>query len=213
MPTNAQLIKQLAEMTARAETAEKRVETLTTDLTGAGERADRERDGRQAAEKELDTARGEVAELGKQLRAYKGSATKARNEITVLKANLSPEARPIGAMKPAKAAGDEAARTAALEDAFANGPTQIVFSNGRREIRALAPLIVNADAWQQTPHDRVLNYEPLLEIAGETVAEVEIAGFGLLNEAGDQVAYHALPTPIAILAGQRMQLPKGCIRF
>lgn len=212
MPTNAQLTEQLDAATKRADAAEKRVETLSTDLATAAERADAEAKARQDAEKALDAARGEIADLGKSLRAYKGSATRARAEALVLKRERSPEARPIGAMKPPRSEEEAAARAAALEAAFADGPVELVFSDGKREIRELAPLVVDALAWQQTPHGRVLNHEPVLEPVGPR-AEMKLAGFGLLDEAGTQVAYHALPEAITILSGQRMQIPKGCIRF
>lgn len=213
MPSNAELTAQVAEITTRVETAEARVATLADDLTQANARADGEATRRQEAEKLSDTLTAEVATLMSSLRAYKGSATKARNEVVVLKAELSPEARVIGAMKPARSDEEALLRQNRLDHAFANGLTQILFSDGKRELRELAPLIVDAGAWLVTPHGRVLDHEPLLEPGDCPRGELPIAGFALLDEAGEQVAYHALPERIVVASGTRVQIPRGCIRF
>jgi hypothetical protein len=205
--------RSLARRATGADNAEKRVETLTAELASAKSAPTRSARAARKPKRSSTPRAGEIRELGASLKAYKGSATKARNEATILKRELSPESRPIGAMKLGKAPGDEAARAEAIEAAFTSGPTEIVFSDGKREIRELAPLIVDASAWQETPRGRVLNHEPLLEPGFINKPELRLAGFGLLNEAGVQVAYHALPDVITILSGQRMQIPKGCIRF
>lgn len=211
-PTIAELQEQLTEMTTRATTAESRVSTLTTDLASANERADLENKRRQEADGSLTLLEETNRQLQSSLKAYKGSATKARNEATILKAELSPVSRPIGAMKPPRGDEEAEARRVALEAAFAQGPTEIVFSDGRREIRELAPLLCDGNAWEQTPHHRELNDNPILEPVGER-QQVELAGFGLLNEAGEQVGYCPLPTPVIILRAQKMRIPKGSIHF
>jgi hypothetical protein len=101
----------------------------------------------------------------------------------------------------------------ALEAAFAADTTELVFSDGKREIRELAPLTVTGDAWRETPNGRVLNHEPLLEPGDCQRQEMELRGFGLLNEAGEQVGYCALPDAITIGRNQRFQLPHNTIRF
>lgn len=213
MPTNAELTAQLAEAIKRADAADTRVATLTSDLASANERADDQAAKRQDAEKAGNEAAIEIGTLKSQLRAYKGSATKARKEVTVLKAELSPEARPIGAMKPPRGDDEALLRQNALDHAFANGPTTIVFSDGKRELRELAPLIVDAGAWLVTPHGRVLDHEPILEPGECPRRELPVAGFALLDEAGDQVAYSCLPERIIVASGTRMMIPKGSIRF
>lgn len=211
-PTNAELQELLTDATNRAAAAEARVAQLTSDLSSANERADQERKGREEAERSLDAAREELRQANNSLKAYKGSATRARTEALILKRELSPEVRPIGAMKPARSDDEAAKRKADLEAAFAGGPTEIVFSDGRREIREIAALIVDANAWLQTPHHRELNDDPILEPAGER-QQVELAGFALLNEAGEQVGWCPLPSPLAIGRGHKMRIPRGSIRF
>jgi hypothetical protein len=131
----------------------------------------------------------------------------------VLKPQIVARARPIGAMKPPKTEEQAADRAAALEAAFAAGPTELVFSDGKREIRELAPLTVTGDGWRETPNGRALNHEPLLEPGDCQRQQMDLRGFGLLNEAGDQVGYCALPDRSVIGRNQRFQLPLNTIRF
>lgn len=213
MATNAELQAQLTEMTTRADKAEKRITTLTSDLASANERADQEAKARQEADTLADTLTAEVRDLTGSLKAYKGSATKLRGQVTILKRELSPEARTIGAMKPAKSEEEEAARAEALEAAFAADTAELAFSDGRREIRELAPLVISGEAWRETPTGRVLNAEPLLEPGPCQRQQLDLRGFALLNEAGEQVAYCALPEAIAIASGTRVALPLNTIKF
>jgi hypothetical protein len=214
MATNAELTAQLGEMTTRATAAETRATQLTGQIDTLIAERNTARKGYAERGRQIDTLEREKRELAGQLRAYKGSATKARGEITILKAKLSPEHRPIGAMKPPKTEEDNADRAAALEAAFSMGPTQIVFSDGKREIRELAALVVTGEAsWRETPRGRVLNSEVSLEPGDCQRQQMDLAGFGLLNEAGDQVGYCALPEPIRILRNQRFLLPHNTICF
>lgn len=214
MATNAELQAQLTEMTNRADKAEKRVTTLTTDLASANERADVEAKARQEAEKQVDTLTAEVRDLTGSLKAYKGSATRAKNAVEVLKKQLSPEARPIGAPKPAKSPEEAAERSDLARAAIANGPTELVFSDGRREIRELAPLIIaGAYAWRDTPHGMVFNVEPVLEPGDCQRQEMEIRGFALLDEHGNQVGWCPLPDAIVVRRNTRVMIPHNSIRF
>lgn len=212
--TNAQLQEQLTEATKRADKAEKRVGTLTADLTAANDKVEIHAKARQGAEAELDKARGEIADLTKSLKAYKGSATKAKNAVEVLKKALSPKARPIGELPAPKTAEEAEERREAAKAAIAAAPTEIVFSDGKREIRELAPLIVaGAFAWRETPTGMVLNAEPLLEPGSCQRQQMDIRGFGLLNEAGEQVGWCSLPDTIVVWRNSRTMLPHNTIRF
>jgi hypothetical protein len=211
--TKAELLTQLTDMTKRATDAETRAENLSKQLEEANERA-----GRLAASfaeqgKEIDGLNAEVRSLTGSLKAYKGSATKARTEVAILKREQSPEARPIGAMKPAKSEEQAAARAEALAAAFACDTTELVFSDGRREIRELAPRIITGDAWRDTPSGRVLNSVVDLEPGDCQRETMELRGFALLNEAGEQVDYCPLPDAIVIGRNQHFQLPLNTIRF
>jgi hypothetical protein len=195
MPTNAELTAQLTEMTKRATDAEARVGTLTSDLAAANDRAAVELSARLSSDRSLTLVSEQLRDANASLKAYKGSATKARNQVTILKRELSPEARPFGALAPAKTDEAAATRAQALAAAFAADTTELVFSDGRREIRELAPLVITGDAWRDTPNGRVLNAEIDLE-PGDCMREtMELRGFALLNEAGDQVGYCRCRTP------------------
>jgi hypothetical protein len=213
MPTNAELTAQLADMTKRATDAEVRVETLAADLADANDRADAEKSARQESEAAHDVTKEELRATSASLKAFKGSATKARGQAEILRKQLSPESRPIGAMKPPRNDDQKAARAEALEAAFAADTTELVFSDGRREIRELAPLVITGDAWRQTPQGRVLASEIPLEPGDCQRDNFELAGFALLNEAGDQVGYCALPDPIVIGRNQTWSLPLNTVRF
>jgi hypothetical protein len=166
-----------------------------------------------AAIRELIRSDAEIGRLANSLRGYKAAGTKARNEVQVLKAAKSPEARPIGAM-PAPA--DDAARVrrgARLEDALRAGPTQLVFSDGKREIRELEPLIVDGGAWRRSARGETLAFEPLLEPGDMAKPEVAIAGFALLDESGEQVGWCGLPEPIRVPRNGRVLVPANSIRF
>jgi hypothetical protein len=212
-PTIAELQEQLTEMTKRATRAEGSVDNLKTKLEEVDALAI-------AKSSECGQLRQQVGALTKELRstkaslaAYKGSATKAQGTIAVLKKHLSPQPRPIGAPRPARSEEEAAARASALELALAAGTAEIVFSDGRREIRELAPLIVTGDAWRDTPQGRVLNAEVDLEPGDCARETMELCGFGLLNEAGDQVGYCPLPDMIRISRNQHVRLSHNTIRF
>jgi hypothetical protein len=212
-PTNAQLIEQLSQAQGSVIKLEKRIVKLTDDLTAERDRATGHAQARQESEAEGARLAEELRATAASLKAYKGSATKAQRAATVLKKQISPEPRKAGAMRPAKSEEETAARAAALEAAFAADTSEIVFSDGQREIRELAPLTVTGDAWRLTPHGRVLNHEPLLEPGDCQRQEVVLRGIALLNEAGDQVGYHHLNEPVTIGRNQRVQLPHNSIRF
>lgn len=211
--TKAELQAQLAEMTKRATAAETRVGQLTRDLEKVGDQHQQAAATVVEYGKQIDTLSEELRSANASLKAYKGSATKAKSQVTVLKKQLSPEPRPIGAMRPARNHEEVYAQAEALEAAFAADTTELVFSDGRREIRELAPLTITGDAWRETPQGRVLNAEPMLEPGDCQRESLDLRGFGLLNEAGEQVAYQALPDAIVVLRNQRVMLPANTIRF
>ncbi len=211
-PTKTDLQTMLTDMTTRATGAETRVAQLTADVASANERADKAAQAVAEQSARIEELETENRELANSLKAYKGSATRARQQVTVLKRELSPQSRPIGALKAARNDEEAAKRLEALEAAFALGPTEILFSDGKRESRELAPLATTLSAWRQTPHHRELDEDIILEPIGEK-QQVELVGFALLSEAGEQVGWCALPSPIVIGRSQRMRIPKGSIRF
>lgn len=167
---------------------------------------------------ELTAANASQAEqlrvLGNSLRAHKGSATKARNEAEVLKRVLSPVSRPIGLAAPGTLTDAERHRArVAFEDALREGPVELVFSDGKREIREIAPLAVAGDAWREDARGFTLKHEPLLEPGEMAKPEVTIAGVAALNEAGEQVGWQRWVEPVKVPRNGRVQLTAGHIRF
>jgi hypothetical protein len=91
-PTKAELTEQLTEMTrAPIDRRAPRANKLT--LARGGERSDR-KGQREAPTRhaELEALRAELRSANASLKAHKGAATKARNEATIVKQQLSPEA-------------------------------------------------------------------------------------------------------------------------
>lgn len=218
--TLAGLQAELAAMTKARDTAIDEREDLRGKLSASQERGDQQTADLAAARKRaredkerIEGLEAEVDQLGRSLRAYKGSATKARAEAEILRGEKSPEARNVGALPAAADDRERHRRAVRLEDALRNGPTTIVFSDGKREIRELAPLIVTGDAWRRNAQGEELKAEPLLEPGDMTKPIVTIAGFGLLDEAGEQVGWRQLPEPIEVPRNGRVRLPKGTIRF
>lgn len=212
MPTNAELTAQVAELTKRATDAEDRAGKVTADLENSATALAEARKTIAEQASEIETVNVELRTVTASLKAYKGSATKAQRAVTVLKKQLSPEARRIGAMKPVKSEEQAAEREALLEAAFASDTTELVYSDGQREIRELAPLTITGDAWRVTPQGRVLVYEPELEPGDCSRQEMVLRGFALLNEAGDQVGW-CPHDPVTIGRNQRVKLAANSIRF
>lgn len=220
--TIAGLQGQLEAVTKERDDARTAARAMEPDLAEAVASSARQADQLVAARRRIETLEGERDALSKSLRAYKGSATKAKNEALVLKKALSPESRAIGVLKAPlrglSVAEAEAVarpeRRAAFEAAIAAGPVEMVFSDGRKEIRELAPLIIGGDAWREDARGFTLKPEahPLLEPGDMTRPEVVIAGVGLLDEAGEQFAWLPLIERVTVPKNGRVQLPAGTIR-
>lgn len=153
------------------------------------------------------------AGLEKELAKTKAERDKAPKPPKVAQAPKSAEGRKLGALKPPKNDEEAAARKAAVAEAIASGPTQVVFSDGQREIRELAPLNVHGEAWRHAPGAHVLDHEPLLEPGDCQRETLELKGFALLDAEGRQVGYHPLPEPVTIRRNSRVQLARNTIRF
>jgi TolA-binding protein len=166
-----------------------------------------------ARESEIGSLQERVEELETELADEKAKHRETRHKLRVERADKPAEARRIGAMKPPKNDGEAAARGEALEAAFAAPIAQVVFSDGKRELRDLNPLIVPAHAWRETAQGHILDHEPMLEPGDCIFERIELRGFALLTQDGDQVAYQALPEPMILERNRLYQLPKGTIRF
>lgn len=210
--TKADLLVQIEELTKRATSAEQRCGQLTTELAAVTENAAKANKAHAELAEQHETVQIELRDTRSSLKAYKGSATRAKGEATVLRKQLSPETRKLGPMKPARNDQEVADRREALDAALAADTTELVFSDGAREIREIAPLTVTGDAWRTSPHHRVLNHEPLLEPGDCQRQEIVLRGVALLNEAGEQVGWCSIE-PLKMYRNHRYQLPQNSIRF
>lgn len=216
----------IAELQAQLETAigarnelEDRHNAVTADLATVTAQRDQHAGAVMRLTEANAAQAGEIRSLSASLSAFKGSATRARNEALVLKREKSPEARAIPAF--AKATADKGATEdverqrarIAFEDALRAGPIELVFSDGKREIRELAPLAVAGDAWREDARGFTLKFEPLLEPGEMARPEVSIVGVAALDEAGDQLAWQRWVEPVSVPRNGRVQLTAGHIRF
>lgn len=166
----------------------------------------------------MESLQGRIAELEAenaglraQVSAHKGQATRARNEKRALQLELSPEMRRVGPLKPAKDEEEAADRRAAIEAALAGDHVEVVASDGKKEIPGLAPWRVNGDAWRRRP-DGALLIEPILHDGGALDRpEVIVRGYGLLDAAGDQVAWCPLREPVRVGKGQRTRVENSIV--
>lgn len=186
---------------------------LAAELEEARASSARQADQLVARGRRIEALEAERDALAKSLRGYKSSATKARNEATLLKAQQSPEARKIGALPPPADDAARDAQRAAIDAAIAAGPVTLVFSDGRKEVRELAPLIVTGEAWRRRAHGLVLQVRPTLEPGDMARPKVDVAGVALLDEAGAQVGWRGFPESVEVPRHGRVELAIGSIFF
>lgn len=213
MATNAELQGQVDALTKERDQLATKVQKLTVERDGAEARLADEKRAKDEAAAALEVVRADNAKIAASLKAYKGSATKARAEALVLKRELSPEPRKLGAPRPPRDDEDAAARAEALASAFAEGTVELVFSDGKRELVELAPLTAETAAFRENVRGRSLDFEPIIEMERGVAPSVTIAGVALVNEAGEQAGWCPLAEPIVVPNGARLQIPRGTIRF
>lgn len=213
MATNAELQGQVDTLTKERDRLATKVQKLTVERDGAEARLADEKKAKDEAVAALEVAQGENAKIAASLKAYKGSATKARAEALVLKRELSPEPRKLGASRPARDAEELMDREAALLNAFAEGTVELAFSDGKREITELAPLLAETAAFRRDARGMTLDFEPIVEMERGVSPVVTIKGVALVNDAGEQAGWCPLHEPIVVPRGARMQIPRGTIRF
>lgn len=85
------------------------------------------------------------------------------------------------------------------------GKVEIAFSDGEKEIAALAPVIVQGDAWVAGVTGLRLRVDELIVHGPDGGAAVEVAGYGLLLD-GALHAYRARFEPMLLRPGQRSNL-------
>lgn len=183
-----------------------RIEGLQEQLAAMTRRAE-------AAEEDMAAADERVATLEAELAAEKAKLKDTKKKLGVERAAKPPEPRKLGVMKPPRNEDEAAARAEALDQAFAAHNVEVAFSDGKREIRELAPLTVPRTSWRETAQGRILDHEPLLEPGDCVFDSLELRGFALVDGDGRQVAYQALPEAMTLKRNHRYQLPRNTIRF
>lgn len=97
-------------------------------------------------------------------------------------------------------------------DAALAGDVEIVFSDGRQEIAGLKPVLVSGTSlWETRPMGRMLNRPIDVSGPAEGRGAYRIAGFGLLDDEGDQIGWCELAEPIVVGPLTRTQIRQSII--
>ncbi|MEA3053550.1 MAG: hypothetical protein QOG72_2453 [Sphingomonadales bacterium] len=153
----------------------------------------------------INHLRGKAEAAEASLRAQKGAATKARQEVAVLRLERSPTPRKIGRRTGLFGKAAEPYDPAAARAAIDAGEVEIVFSDGREEIVELAPVSAAGDAWQRGARGYALRDPILLEPGEIDAPELRVAGFGILA-GGEQIGWRELPDDIVVPRNGRVLL-------
>lgn len=152
-----------------------------------------------ALEAENADLKEKVADLEKQLKAANAATTKAKKAaVTALPKVTQP--RKIGPMKDTAELGFLEEFLKADDAAFT-----VVASDGKKEVIAIAPRAVSGEVWMRRKAGIVL-IEPIT-VMGPNIGQPAaiVAGFGLLDEKGTQVAWAPLTQEVRIPPQQEMR--------
>lgn len=143
-------------------------------------------------------------------------ADKAEAALTKAKARVKTGDAPTRPRKLAAMVDDDASRTTvaerreALQKLIADADkVEIAFSDGKKEIAGLAPIVVEGDVWRE--HTLGLMLRDPVTVAGPAPSaggggtSVAIAGYALLLD-GKQVAYTVRSDALNIAPGQKISL-------
>lgn len=184
-----QLVREHAELLQKLDEARSQIAALAEENSALGDK--------------IKQFQQEIAALvadRDQLAAQLAAATK---EPTVRRGAKSAKARKIATSPRDRVKFDDETLLAALRDA----PHSVAFSDGAQEITSLAPIVAAGKAWTVLPTG-VMLIEPIMVSPDRPV---EIAGFGLFDDDGKQIAYAALATVIRVAPGQQVKLDRQII--
>lgn len=151
----------------------------------------------------------ENAELRASLTATRGHATRAKNEVAVLRAERSPTPRKVGRPRGAFGKAGEAYSPDLAAIAIGGEESvEIVFSDGKAEIVDLPPVTAFAHAWLPRGGRHMLR-EPVELEGGD--ADLEVAGAALLS-GGEQIGWCEFPEPVRVPKHGRVRL-ENCLTF
>lgn len=94
-----------------------------------------------------------------------------------------------------------------LLTALREAPHSVAFSDGKAEIAVLEPLIVQGDAWTDSPAGILLDKR--VDIAPDRA--ITIAGFALIDPDGKQIGWSPLAQPIPVAPGTQLRLDRQII--
>ena len=162
---------------------------------------------RDAALGRVDALEAENERLKAQLATSKAAATVLRREAKALKA-----ARPAKARLVAPLAEDQLLSPDDLLALIGGADiVELVFSNGKREIAGIDPMLISGDAWGIGIAGLQLRV-PELMVHGPAGGKAPylLAGYGLLLD-GELAAYGARGDVLAIAPGARMNLAQDVV--
>lgn len=148
----------------------------------------------------LETERKDKSQALIDLSKARSDLDAAKRKASVRQKAVPIEIRSVGAL-------DEAEDKRALLDLVQSDLHEVVFSDGEQEIRSLPPIAVAPDAWQLIGRG-VLLREAVTVKPDRTI---QLAGFGLFNGEGEQIAWCAMAQPVTIAAGQPMRLDRQIV--
>lgn len=155
---------------------------------------------RDSALSSLNTERQEKSQALIDLSKAKSDLAAAKRKASVIPKPPSAEVRPVIEMP-------EVEDKRALLERIQSDLHDVVFSDGEREIRSLAPLSVAPDGWHLIGRG-VLLREP---VTVKPDRNISLVGFALFDSKGEQVAWCALAQPVTITAGQAVRLDRQIV--
>lgn len=208
-PAAAKAVKDLAALTTKHEKAVADLATMKAERDQARKDLAALTTTHEAAMKDLGTVTGERDKLAADLATATTGLTKAKADLKAARALAKPKsakARPIGAI-----AGEQPRGEDLLTLIGAAETVELVFSDGKREITALAPQLIEGDAWYQAANGVRLRVPSLLiNGPGRDDSALHVAGYGLVLD-GELTAYSPRMDVLTILPGSQHDLKDDVI--
>lgn len=159
-------------------------------------------------QKRIETLEAQVAKLTSERDDAKKAANTARKAASAAKRQLPATPRKVGPLK------DGNPTTAELREMLADADdVELVFSDGRSELKGIEPRTIAGDAWIDSLNGLKLNGVDLTVYGpgvGSTGGAHSLAGYGLLID-GKQVAWAERPAALTIGAGSTFNLSDDVI--
>lgn len=158
----------------------------------------------QATGEALELAGQTEATLRGQLAEFAAARDAAEKRAKVAKGSAGPKARKVKAMDPMT--DDE--RIELGERVSAGEAVQIVFSDGKRELMDIAPIVVSGPAFDVSPARLMLREAVNVSAAGTAGRELQVSSLALFDDDGEQLAFAELPMPLTISPGRTYRLDR-----